>query len=246
MLEGMYSAAAGMAAQQQRLDALSNDLANVNTVGYKRLRVAFRDLVYTPAGPGAIQAPGNTEGSGAAASIIGRGKTSASYQNTGEKLDVAISGPGYLQVRRPDGTTALTRNGQLTVDVQRRLCSGGLPLQPPVRIPVGVDEGDVGIDPNGRINAGGAVIATVGLFTVRSPDRLNPAGDNLFETTDASGPATRAGANTTLQQGVLETSGVDMGDAMTDMIIAQRGYSLASKAIDMQNQMAQIANGIKK
>jgi flagellar basal-body rod protein FlgG len=246
MLEGMYSAAAGMAAQQQRLDALSNDVANVNTVGYKRLRVAFRDLVYTPTGPGAIRGATNVEGSGSATTIIGRGKVPASYKNTGEKLDVAISGPGYLQVRRPDGTLALTRNGQLTVDVQRRLNANGLPVVPPVQIPVGVDEKDVGIDPNGRLNAGGAVVATIQLFTVRAPDRLQPVGDNLSVATRASGPATRAGANSTLQQGVLETSDVDMGDAMADMIIAQRSYSLASKAIDMQDQMAQIANGIKR
>lgn len=246
MLEGMYSAAAGMAAQQQRLDALSNDLANVSTVGYKRLRVAFRDLVYTPTGPGAIRAPGNNEGSGAAATVIGRGGVPASLQSTGEKLDVAINGPAYLQVRRPDGTTALTRNGQLTVDVQRRLCSGGLPLQPPVRIPVGVDEKDIGIGTDGKLNAGGAVVATIGLFSVASPDRLQSVGDNLLQTTNASGAATRAGANSTLQQGVLETSNVDMGDAMTDMMAAQRSYSLASRAIDVQDQMAQIANGIKK
>jgi flagellar basal-body rod protein FlgG len=246
MLEGMYSAAAGMAAQQQRLDALSNDLANVNTVGYKRMRVAFRDLVYTATGPGAIQAPGNVEGSGAAATVIGRGKADGALQNTGEALDVAISGPGYLQVRRPDGTNALTRDGQLTVDVQRRLCSGGLPLQPPVRIPAGVDEKEIAIDPDGRVNAGGGVVATVGLFTVASPDRLQPVGDNLLTTTNASGPARRAGADTTLRQGVLESSDIDLGDAMADMMIAQRSYSLASRAIDMQDQMAQIANGLKK
>jgi flagellar basal-body rod protein FlgG len=246
MLEGMYSAAAGMAAQQQRLDALSNDLANVNTVGYKRLRVAFRDLVYTATGPGATPTPGNLEGSGAAASIIGRGAVPASYKETGEKLDVAISGPGYLQVRRPDGTRALTRDGQLSVDVQRRLCSGGLPLEPRVTIPVGVDEKDIAIAPDGRLNAAGAVVATVSLFGVRSPDRLQPVADNLFVANAASGAATRTGANTTLRQGVLETSDVDMGDAMADMVATQRNYSLASRAIDMQDQMAQIANGLKK
>jgi flagellar basal-body rod protein FlgG len=246
MLEGMYSAAAGMAAQQQRLDALSNDLANVNTVGYKRLRVAFRDLVYSATGPGAIAAPGNIAGAGAAAAVIGRGAVTASFNSTGEKLDVAISGPGYLQVRRPDGTNALTRDGQLSVDVQRRLCSGGLPLQPPITIPIGVDEQDIAIGPDGRLNAGGAVVATIPLFTVASPDRLQPDGGNLFTTTAASGPATRAGANTTLRQGVLESSDVDMGDVMVDMVATQRNYALASRAIDMQDQMAQIANGLKK
>ncbi|UGS33693.1 flagellar hook-basal body protein [Capillimicrobium parvum] len=244
MLEGMYTAAAGMAAQQQRLDALSNDLANVNTVGYKRVRVAFRDLVYTPSGPGGR--PGVTEGSGAAASAIGRSSLAGALKQTGEPLDVAITGPGFLQVRRPDGTNALTRDGQLTVDARRRLNAGGLPLQPPVRIPNGVQEKDVAISPDGRIDAGGANVGRVNLLTVRAPDRLSPVGDSLFTTNAASGAATRAGAGTTLQQGALEQSNVDIGDAMTDMIATQRNYSLASRAIDMADQMAQMANGIKK
>jgi flagellar basal-body rod protein FlgG len=242
MLEGMYTAAAGMAAQQQRLDALSNDVANVNTIGYKRLRVAFRDLVYTPSGPGG-QA-GVMEGAGAAATIIGRGRTAASLKSTGNPLDVAIQGAGYLQVRRPDGTTALTRDGQLTVDGQRRLCSGGLPLQPPVRIPNGVDEQDLTISPEGEISHAGAVLGRIQLFSVASPDRLQPVGDNLYVPTAASGAPGRAGASARLMQGVLETSDVDLGDAMADMMIAQRAYSLASRAIQMQDQMAQIANGL--
>jgi flagellar basal-body rod protein FlgG len=244
MLEGMYTAAAGMAAQQQRLDALSNDLANVNTIGYKRLRVAFRDLVYTASGPGG-QA-GVMEGSGAAASIIGRGRTTASLKTTGEALDVAIDGPGVQQVRRPDGGLALTRNGQLTVDVQRRLCSGGLPLEPPVRIPAGIDEAGMTIAPDGKVSNGGGVLGRIELLTVASRDRLQSIGDNLLVANADSGAPARAGADTTLKQGVLEASDVDLGDAMADMMIAQRSYSLASRAIDMQNQMAQIANQLKK
>ena len=244
MLEGMYTAAAGMAAQQQRLDALSNDVANVNTIGYKRLRVAFRDLVYTPAGPGGQ--PGVMEGSGAAASVIGRGRTSAALKSTGEPLDVAINGRGYLQVQRPDGSTALTRAGQLALDDQRRLTSGGLPLQPPVRIPAGVDESAIAIAPDGQVSGGGQAIGRIELVSVASPDRLLPVGDNLLVTTDLSGAANRAGAATTLQQGALEISDVDLGDAMADMMIAQRAYTLASRAISMQDQMAQIANKVKQ
>jgi len=245
MLEGMYSAAAGMAAQQQRLDALSNDVANVSTIGYKRQRVAFRDLVYNASGPGG-QA-GVTEGAGAAATTIGRGGTGGSYQSTGQALDVAIEGNGYLQVRRPDGTDALTRNGQLSIDVNRRLLADGMPLQPPVTIPAGVDETKVSIAADGRItDPTGRAIGTVNVYTVRAPDRLQPVGENLFTTTNASGPAQAAGNGTALRQGVLETSDVDMGDVMADMIIAQRGYELASKAINTQDEMAQIANGVKK
>jgi flagellar hook-basal body protein len=112
----MYSAAAGMAAQQQRLDALSNDLANTGTTGYKKLRVAFRDLVYTPTGPGA--APGVQEGAGAAATLVGRGAAQGALQRTDRPLDVALQGPGFLQVRRADGAQVLTRDGNLQLDAQ--------------------------------------------------------------------------------------------------------------------------------
>jgi len=244
MLEGMYSAAAGMAAQQQRLDALSNDVANASTIGYKRQRVAFRDLVYSASGPGG-QA-GVMEGAGAAAATIGRGGEGGSYQSTGSALDLAIEGNGYLQVRRPDGSTALTRNGQLSLDANRNVLADGLPLQPPVRIPQGVDEDKVSISPDGRLTGDGRPIGTINLYTVRAPDRLQAIGDNLFVTNNASGAATRAGNGVTLRQGVLETSDVDMGDVMADMMISQRAYSLASKAISTQDEMAQIANGVKK
>jgi flagellar basal-body rod protein FlgG len=245
MLEGMYSAAAGMAAQQARLDALSNDVANAGTVGYKRQRVAFRDLVYSPSGPGGQ--PGVMEGAGAAASTIGRGGSGAAYQSTGSSLDLAIEGAGYLQVRRPDGSSALTRNGQLSLDVNRNVLADGLPLQPPLQIPQGVDENKISISPDGRVTAeGGRAIGTINLYTVRAPDRLQAVGDNLFVTNNASGGAARAGNGVTMRQGVLETSDVDMGDVMADMMIAQRAYSLASKAISTQDEMAQIANGVKK
>ncbi len=99
MLEGMYSAAAGMAAQQARLDALSNDVANASTVGYQRQRVAFRDLVYSPSGPGGQQ--GVMEGAGAAATTIGRGGAGAAYENTGSSLDVAIGATATCRCASP-------------------------------------------------------------------------------------------------------------------------------------------------
>jgi len=243
MLEGMYSAAAGMAAQQQRLDALSNDIANVDTVGYKRVRVAFRDLVYTAAGPGGVQ--GVMEGAGAAAATIGRGGGPAALKSTGRPLDVALSANAYLQVRRPDGTTALTRDGQLSIDVQRRLTSGGLPLDPPVRIPAGATEGDVSIDPQGVVTVAERRVGTITAFSVRSPDRLTAAGGNLHVANAASGAPVRA-AGATLQSGAAEASDVDLASTMADMMDAQRSFQLASRAISMQDQMAGIANGLKK
>src|SRR3954454_19769133 len=108
MLEGMYTAAAGMAAQQQKLDALSNDVANVNTTGYKRVRVAFRDLLYTP--QGLATNPRSQEGAGAAATTIGRGAAQGALQRTDVPLDIALQGPGYLVVQGADGARELTRD----------------------------------------------------------------------------------------------------------------------------------------
>src|SRR4051812_44284056 len=118
MLEGLYSAAAGMAAQQQRMDALANDVANANTNGYKRTRVAFRDLLYAPDATGTVRS-----GAGAAASIVGRAFAQGAPQDTGNPLDLAITGDGFLRVRRADGSTALTRDGALRLDTRGRLAT---------------------------------------------------------------------------------------------------------------------------
>lgn len=244
MLEGMYSAAAGMVAQQTRLDALSNDIANVNTVGYQRQRVAFRDLVYNASGLGGKA--GTEEGAGAAVTTIGRGNAPAPLKTTGESLDLAISGDAYFQVRQADGTTALTKNGQLTTDANGRLLADGLPLQPPVTIPAAVDKSKISISPEGAVTDGTRTLGQISLYTVRSPERLRSIGDNLKVATADSGAATRAGANGKLQQGVLEASDVDMGDAMADMMISQRAYSFAGKAVTMQDEMAQMANQLKR
>src|SRR4051812_11616739 len=135
----MYTAAAGMAAQQTRLDAVANDLANISTTGYKHVRVAFRDLVYDDArGQGALQ--GVRLGSGSAATVIGRSVQQGAMQGTGRSLDIGISGPGYLQVKLPDGRTALTRDGNLAIDAKGRLMlHTGQVLQPQITIPAGTN-----------------------------------------------------------------------------------------------------------
>ena len=244
MLEGMYSAAAGMAAQQQRLDALSNDVANVDTTGYKRVRMAFRDLLYTPAG---LATQGITEGAGAAATMIGRGHAQGASRRTEVPTDVAIQGPGFLRMRRPDGTEMLTRDGNLRFDAQGRLGSqrGDL-VQPPIRLPEGANEADVVIAPDGRVTVGTTEIGRLQIVTVPAPDQLQALGDNGFAATAASGTVRAADPSSVLEQGALEGSNVDMGDAMADMMEAQRAYEMASKAIQAQDRAAEIANGIKR
>ena len=245
MLDGLYSAAAGMEAQQAQIDALANDISNISTPGYQATRVDFHDLLYTSAGAAATGTTVAT-GAGSAAEIVGRSQTEGDLQPTGRTLDVAIVGQGYLEVRRPDGTIGLTRSGSLQVDAQGELTTDtGMLLQPPVRIPKDVSTDSIKIAPNGVVRSGTRVLGRISLVTVPAPDRLLAGGDGVFSATAASG-GIRGAAGATLQQGALESSNVDVASTMAQMIGAQRGYAMASKAIQMQDQMLQIANQVKR
>jgi flagellar basal-body rod protein FlgG len=245
MLEGLNSAAAGMAAQQQRLDAVANDLANANTTGYKHVRVGFRDLVYTQAGRSSAQGP--RTGAGAAAVDAGRGFAQGAVQRTDQPLDVAIQGDGFLRVRLPDGRQALTRDGSLHVDGAGKLTtSSGALVQPAITIPKGTDPSRIAIGPDGTVRAAGRPAGRIDVVSVRSAQRLQPVGDNAFLATPESGPVGRAPATTTLTQGALEMSNTDVADAMVAMIESQRAFQLTSKAIQTQDQMWEIANGVKR
>jgi len=241
MLEGLYTAAAGMAAQQHRMDALSNDVANANTTGYKHVRVGFYDLLYQADGPSGVQT-----GAGAAAVDVGRGFEQGALQQTDQPFDLAVEGPGYFQVRIPGGQIALTRDGNFHADVSGQLVTAsGAVLVPPIRIPRGVDAKSVSITTTGVVTAGGRTIGRIALASVASPTGLLAAGGNNFLPTAASGPITRA-AGARIRQGALEGSDVNMADEMVDIMDAQRTYSMASKAIQTQDQMLQIANGVKQ
>lgn len=245
MLEGMYAAAAGMAAQQDRIDAVSNDIANVNTTGYKRTRVAFRDLVYTEAGMATN--PGVRDGSGAAATFLGRGVAQGPLLDSPNPIDVAISGPGYLAVRDAEGNQRLTRDGHLSIDGDGRLVSGtGTVLDPPIQLPRGTQPDDVSIASDGRVVVANRVVGQLSLVTVPSDAGLRSAGDNLFEPTVASGPTRAAGAGTQVLAGKLEGSNADMASAMTEMIESQRAFELASKAIQTHDRLNEIAVQVKR
>jgi flagellar basal-body rod protein FlgG len=244
MLEGMYSAAAGMAAQQDRLDAVSNDIANANTTGYKRVRVAFRDLLYTP--EWLATQNGVTEGAGAKATTVGRGYAQGAFQRTDEPLDVALQGQGFIKMKR-EGKDVLTRDGDLRFDDKGRLGNArGDLVEPAISLPAGGEERNVKIAPDGSVTLDGKSLGKLSLVNVPSPDGLQPLGDNAFAATAESGAVRAADASTKLEQGVLEMSNVDMGDAMTDMLESQRAYEMASKAIQAQDRAAEIANGIKR
>jgi flagellar basal-body rod protein FlgG len=244
MLQGLYAAASGMEAQQTQFDAISNDLANLNTPGYQATEVGFQDLLYSGAG----SASGSTvaTGTGAASSIVGRSQTEGAMNTTGNPLDVAINGPGFLQVHRSDGTIGLTRNGSLQLDSQGQLTDQlGNPLVPAITLPKGVDAGQLQIAANGTVTAGGRTLGRIDVVDVPAPTQLQPDGSSLFSVTAGSGP-TRPAAGSTIQQGALEASNVDVGQAMSDMINAERSYEMSSQAIKYQDQMLQIADQLRK
>jgi flagellar basal-body rod protein FlgG len=239
MLNGLYSAAAGMLAQQTRMDSLANDIANVNTVGYKQLRLGFRDLLYN-------QESGMRVGAGAALVDGGREFTTGAFLQSDSPLAVAIAGPGFLQVKRDDGTTALTRNGDLHPDADGELVlAGGERLVPPIRLPRGTSPDDVSIAANGTVTAKGATIGKLQLVTVPATSKLTPVGDNLYLPNAATG-GLQAVKGSTFQQGYLEQSNVNLADAMVDVIDAQRSFQMDARVITTQDQLMEIANGIRR
>jgi flagellar basal-body rod protein FlgG len=227
------------------LDAVSNDLANAQTNGYKRVRVGFSDLLYEQGGRPTKD--GVELGTGSRTIQAGRTFEQGSLTQTGNPLDVAIQGDGFLKVKLPDGRQALSRDGALHIDGNRRLVNGaGAIVQPQITFPQGVSEEQISISRDGTVLAAGKPAGKLALVNVPSVNGLQSAGDNAFVTTAASGAVTAAPTSTTLAQGALEASNVDLGDAMVDMMVAQRGFQMASKAVQTQDQMLSIANGIKQ
>jgi flagellar basal-body rod protein FlgG len=239
MLNGLYSAAAGMIAQQTRIDALSNDIANVNTTGYKQVRTGFKDLVYN------IEA-GMRIGAGSAVVDAGRRFSQGGLQQDGDPLSVALDGPGFFQVKRGDGSLALTRSGDFHADANGQLVTAdGDRLWPPVRLPAGTNVDDVSISATGRVTVKQAVVGQIQVVSVPSPSNLLPAGSSLFLPTAQSG-AIRPMTTEGVRQGFLEMSNVDLASAMVNVIDAQRSFQMDSKAIQTQDQLMQIANEIRR
>ncbi len=241
MLEGLYSAAAGMEAQQEQLNAISNDLANLSTSGYKSERVAFSDLLYNRVDLAGTE---STDGAGASARVIGRSETEGSIQETGDPLDLAIEGSGFFQVTRANGTVALTRDGNFGVDASGTLVDAeGSRLTPPIKLPAGVAASDVRIAPDGTVTAGKRTLGQIKLVTVTSPEHMLADGGGSLTPTAASGAPQAATGK--LRQGALEASNVNIASAMTQMVSTQRNYQLTSTAIQTESQMMSIANQLR-
>jgi flagellar basal-body rod protein FlgG len=241
MLEGLYSAAAGMEAQQEQLNAISNDLANLSTSGYKSERVAFKDLLYNPVN---IAGTVSTAGAGASAQVIGRSESQGGIAETGDPLNMAIEGPGYFEVTLASGQKALTRNGDFGVDASGTITNAeGNRLSPPIKLPAGVSPSEVSISSDGTVTAGARKLGQVKLVTVTSPEHLLADGSGTLTPTKASGaphPATGK-----IHQGALEGSNVNMASEMADMVSTQRAYQMNSTAIQDESQMMSIANQLR-
>ncbi len=255
MLSSLWIAKTGLDAQQTRMDVISNNLANANTTGFKTSRASFQDLMYQNKGqPGGQTTQQTLSPSGlmlgTGVRVVGTAKlfTQGSITQTGNSLDVAIQGSGFLQVSMPDGSTAYTRDGSLQTDANGQLVTAnGYPLDPPVTLPSNVQSITIGNDGTVSATTNGAA-ASVQVGALQLANFVNPAGleargDNLYLETSSSGsPQTgQPGLNGlgTLQQGSLESSNVNVVGEMVDMIETQRTYEMNSKAISSADQMLQ-------
>jgi flagellar basal-body rod protein FlgG len=260
MLRALYSAATGMESQQLNLDVISNNLANVNTTGYKKSRIEFQDLLYD-----SVRLPGAQQGSGLELPTgldIGHGTravattrvfTEGELTQTGERLDVAIQGDGFFQVTMPDGTVAYTRDGSLKTNSQGQITtSDGLTVQSGFQpIPAGTTS--VNISANGQVTTAGASGTQsfqVSLVRFANPAGLQSIGRNLYtETTVSGSPETGTPAENgfgSLQQGYVEMSNVSVVEEMVNMIVAQRAYEVNSKAVQASDEMMQQSNNLIK
>jgi flagellar basal-body rod protein FlgG len=260
MIRALYTAATGMQAQQLQIDVTANNLANVNTSGFKKSRADFQDLLYqTLRAPGTpstnnTQSPtGIQVGLGSRPAAVQRIMLQGDYTQTTNALDMAIEGSGFFQVTMPDGSQAFTRSGAFKVDNQNRVVtSDGIVLEPAISIPNGAQ--DVTIGQDGTVTAilpGQSAPATLGqIQTVRFANAagLRALGKNLFQESDSSG-APELGTpgqdgRGTLLQGFLENSNVSVVEELVALITGQRAYEVSSKAIQTADDMLRTANAI--
>ena len=255
-MRAMSIAATGMLAQQMNVEVISNNIANMNTVGFKKQRAEFQDLLYqniqTPGAQTSDQgtyAPNGIQiGAGVRTAAIYRITTQGDLQSTGNPYDVAVQGSGYFRIQQADGTDAYTRSGNFSLSPQGQLITqDGLVVQPGIAIPQNTLS--VQINAQGQVNAtvaGNNTPQTVGqLELTRFPNEagLNAVGGNLYLETPASG-SPQAGVPGsvgygTVQQGYLETSNVNSVDEITALITAQRAYEMNSKVVKAADEMLQ-------
>jgi flagellar basal-body rod protein FlgG len=255
MIRSLWIAKTGMEGQQTKLDAISNNLANVGTNGYKRSGVVFEDLMYQNLRAAGASTSEQTQlptglqvGLGVRAAGTTRNFTQGSLQQTSNNLDVAIKGAGFFQIQLPDGSTGYTRDGGFQTDAGGQIVTNaGYPLLPGFTIPA--DATGVTIAADGTVSATLSgqvtpkVLGQIQLASFINPAGLEARGGNLFGETAASGTPNAAapgnGGHGTLQQGYVEGSNVNVVEELVSMIATQRAYELNSKAIQTSDQMLQ-------
>ncbi|KZE31758.1 flagellar basal-body rod protein FlgG [Crenobacter luteus] len=255
MNPALWISKTGIQAQDARLGAIANNLANVNTVGFKRDRTVFEDLFYqVERQPGARVDDNNAAPSGVqlgnGTRLVGTQKvfTTGNITTTGQSLDVAIVGQGFLQVQMSNGEIGYTRAGQLQVNAEGRLVNAqGLPIQPEITLPANATS--VSISESGLVSvtvSGDATQTEVGQLTLANfvnPTGLLALGDNLFQETAASGAPVVGNPGSDalgkLKQGALEGSNVQVVEEMVDMIAAQRTYEMNTKVLSAADNMMQ-------
>ncbi len=259
-MRALWTAATGMISQQLTLDVIANNLANVQTAGFKRSRVDFQDLIYED-----VQVPGSSIAQGSeipSGFQVGHGTRAVSthrlfiegdLQQTGNPLDLAIEGDGFFQVTQPSGETAYSRAGTLKKDSEGNLVtSEGFAVLPQITIPSDALSLTIAVDGTVTVTQPGTTIPqTVGTFELArflNPAGLRSLGRNLFLPTEASGDATPGTPGVegmgTLLQGFVEMSNVNVVEEMVNLIIGQRAYEINSRAIRTADEMMQTANNL--
>ena len=260
MIRSLWTAATGMEAQQMNVDVISNNLANVNTTGFKKSRIDFQDLLYntlkaagTEAASG-IQIPTGIQiGNGCRTVSTQKLFSQGDFAQTANPFDLVIEGDGFFEVRRVDGSTAYTRDGALKINSDGAIVtSDGFFVQPEISIDPLATEVTIGLDGTVTtiIDGESSSPGKITLAKFMNPAGLKSVGKNLFEATDASGAAVTGipgieGRGTVLQ-GFLEMSNVKVVEEMVNMIIAQRAYEINSKAVQNADQMLQMAAALKR
>ena len=262
MVRSLFTAATGMIAQQTQVDVTSHNIANVNTMGYKKNRAEFADLMYqvmsyagTPTSTTTTHPTGIEVGLGVRPQAITKIHSQGYFKETGNNLDMVIAGNGFFQVQMPDGTTAYTRNGAWKLDSDGNIVNDdGLQLVPNITIPADATQISIGIDGTVSVLQPGAQemqqVGQIEIVNFINPAGLHSSGDNLFLETGASGApiigiAGQDGLGQ-IKQGFVEMSNVQLVEEMTELITGQRAYEASSKAITTSDAMLQTTNELKR
>ncbi len=262
MDRSLFIAATGMEAQRINIDVISNNLANVNTTGYKKSRADFQELMYQTVITAGAESSEGTEvptgiqlGLGVRPAAVQKIFQQGDFVSTGNSLDMVIEGKGFFQIATPDGEIAYTRAGAFKLDSEGNIVnSDGYPMEPAITIPSNTLEITVSADGTVSVlQAGSSTPVDAGQIETAqfvNPGGLKAIGKNLFLPTGSSGEATTGNPGSeglgSINQGFIELSNVNVVEEMVNMIVSQRAYELNSKVIQSTDEMLALANNIKR